>query len=40
MTNFDNNLTGALFKNDKQGNEKWADYNGPTQPELDDRTLF
>lgn len=25
---YDNNLRGALFKNDKQGNEKWPDYRG------------
>ena len=25
---YDNTNTGALFKNDKQGNEKWPDYRG------------
>jgi uncharacterized protein (DUF736 family) len=28
MPDFDNNLRGALFKNDKQGNEKRPDYKG------------
>ena|SRR3990167_3503903 len=29
MTEYDNNLRGALFKNDKEGgNEKWPDYKG------------
>lgn len=28
MTQYDNNLTGALFKNDKDGNEKRPDYRG------------
>jgi len=25
---YDNTNSGALFKNDKQGNEKWPDYRG------------
>jgi hypothetical protein len=25
---YDNTNSGALFKNDKQGNENWADYKG------------
>jgi uncharacterized protein (DUF736 family) len=28
MSNYDNTNTGALFKNDKQGNENWPDYRG------------
>lgn len=28
MSDFDNTNTGALFKNDKQGNEKRPDYKG------------
>ena len=28
MTEYDNTNRGALFKNDKQGNENWADYQG------------
>lgn len=28
MTEFDNNLRGVLFKNDKEGNEKRPDYTG------------
>lgn len=28
MTQYDNTNSGALFKNDKQGNEKRPDYNG------------
>lgn len=28
MTTYDNTNSGALFKNDKQGNEKRPDYNG------------
>ena len=26
--NYDNTNQGALFKNDKQGNERWPDYKG------------
>lgn len=28
MSDFDNTNRGALFRNDKQGNEKWPDYTG------------
>ena len=28
MTDFDKTNTGALFKQDKQGNENWSDYQG------------
>lgn len=28
MSQYDNNLSGVLFKNDKQGNEKRPDYKG------------
>ncbi len=28
MSNFDPNLSGVLFKNDKKGNEKRPDYRG------------
>ena len=28
MSEYNNTNTGALFKNDKQGNENWADYRG------------
>ena len=28
MSNYDNTNSGALFKNDKQGNENWPDYRG------------
>jgi hypothetical protein len=28
MAEYDNTNSGALFKNDKQGNETWADYKG------------
>jgi uncharacterized protein (DUF736 family) len=31
MTDFDNNLTGALFKNDKDGNESRPDYRGSAE---------
>lgn len=31
MTEFDNNLTGALFKADKDGNEKRPDYRGSAE---------
>ena len=33
MTVYDNNLTGVLFKNDKQGNEKRPDYKGSAEIE-------
>jgi uncharacterized protein (DUF736 family) len=29
MTDYDNTNTGALFKRDKEGNEKRPDYSGP-----------
>jgi uncharacterized protein (DUF736 family) len=29
MTDFDNTNRGALFKNDKEGNENRPDYKGP-----------
>jgi len=29
MSDYDNELQGALFKNDKKGNEKAPDYKGP-----------
>jgi hypothetical protein len=29
MTDYDNTNSGALFKNDKEGNEKRPDYKGP-----------
>lgn len=28
MSNYDNTNSGALFKNDKQGNDNWPDYRG------------
>lgn len=28
MSNYDNNMRGVLFKNDKQGNDKRPDYRG------------
>lgn len=28
MSDYDNTNTGALFKNDKKGNDKWPDYRG------------
>lgn len=28
MSEYDNTNTGALFKNDKKGNDKWPDYRG------------
>lgn len=28
MSNYDNNMRGVLFKNDKKGNEKRPDYRG------------
>ena len=28
MSDYDNTNTGALFRNDKKGNEKWPDYRG------------
>ena len=33
MSQYDNNLTGALFKHDKQGNEKRPDYKGSAEIE-------
>jgi hypothetical protein len=33
MADYDNNLTGALFKNDKAGNEKRPDYKGSAEIE-------
>ena len=29
MSDYDNTNTGALFKNDKEGNDKRPDYRGP-----------
>ena len=31
MSDYDNNNSGALFKNDKQGNEKRPDYKGKSE---------
>ena len=31
MSDYDNNLTGVLFVNDKQGNEKRPDYKGSAE---------
>lgn len=31
MSEYDNNNSGALFKNDKQGNEKRPDYKGSAE---------
>ena len=31
MNNYDNNNSGALWRNDKQGNEKRPDYRGEAQ---------
>lgn len=31
MSEYDNNNSGALFKNDKQGNEKRPDYKGKSE---------
>ncbi len=31
MPDYDNELRGALFKNDKKGNDKAPDYKGPAQ---------
>jgi len=28
MSEYDNTNSGALFKNDKQGNDNWPDYRG------------
>lgn len=28
---YDNNLSGALFRNDKQGNDTWPDYRGSAE---------
>jgi hypothetical protein len=28
MSDYDNTNSGALFKNDKQGNDNWPDYRG------------
>ena len=33
MTEYDNELSGVLFKNDKEGNEKRPDYTGKVQVE-------
>ncbi len=33
MSQYDNNLTGILFKNDKNGNEKRPDYKGSAEIE-------
>jgi hypothetical protein len=33
MSQYDNNLTGVLFKHDKQGNEKRPDYKGSAEIE-------
>lgn len=33
MTEYDNELSGVLFKNDKEGNEKRPDYTGKIQVE-------
>lgn len=33
MSQYDNNMTGALFKNDKGGNEKRPDYKGSAEIE-------
>lgn len=33
MADYDNNLTGVLFKNDKDGNEKRPDYKGSAEIE-------
>ena len=33
MSQYDNNLTGVLFKNDKDGNEKRPDYKGSAEIE-------
>ena len=32
-TTYDNSLSGALFKNDKQGHENWPDYQGKIETE-------
>ncbi|MGL4517035.1 MAG: hypothetical protein ACRCUH_10150 [Shewanella sp.] len=33
MSQYDSNLTGVLFKNDKEGNEKRPDYKGSAEIE-------
>jgi hypothetical protein len=33
MADYDNNLSGVLFKNDKEGNEKRPDYKGSAEIE-------
>jgi uncharacterized protein (DUF736 family) len=33
VTEYDNELSGVLFKNDKEGNEKRPDYTGKVQVE-------
>lgn len=33
MSQYDNNLSGVLFKNDKDGNEKRPDYKGSAEIE-------
>ncbi len=33
MADYDNNLSGVLFKNDKDGNEKRPDYKGSAEIE-------
>jgi hypothetical protein len=33
MADYDNNLSGVLFKNDKEGNEKRPDYKGRAEIE-------
>jgi hypothetical protein len=33
MSQYNNNLTGVLFKNDKDGNEKRPDYKGSAEIE-------
>lgn len=38
MSQYDNNLSGVLFKNDKQGNEKRPDYKGSC--EIDGANLW
>lgn len=31
MSNYDNSNSGALFRNDKQGNDNWPDYRGQAE---------
>lgn len=38
MSEYDNNLTGVLFKKDKEGNEKRPDYGGSC--EIDGREMW